>query len=276
MMLQPGHADPWSLYNKVDFVFTTWRDGDQSGKVNQWSASTAGTISFFNRPHRMPRFWSRAGPRQLSHERYARSRCFNGRTKNTAKNVIFILLAGAPSHTDTFDLKVVSGVTPASFNPDTINGTLFPTGLLPKLATHLGDFALVRSMQSHALVHSLSQTWVQIGRNPTAALGNIAPNIGSVVAIEKDKERKPSQIFPTFLALNSGGGVGPGYLPASYGPFKVQPAAAGIANTTNSTGQTRFTNRLKLMHSLDDNLRATGANGPEMVDYDDFYRRRTS
>ena len=30
-------------------------------------------------------------------------------TKNTAKNVIFILLAGAPSHTDTFDLKVIAG-----------------------------------------------------------------------------------------------------------------------------------------------------------------------
>ena len=148
---------------------------------------------------------------------------------------------------------------------------MFPTGLLPKLATHAGDFALVRSMQSHALVHSLSQTWVQIGRNPAAALGNIAPNIGSVVAIEKDKERKPSQIFPTFLALNSGGGVGPGYFPANFGPFKVQPATGGIANTTNSTGQTRFTNRLKLMHSLDDNLRTTGVDGSQMVDYDEFY-----
>ena len=78
---------------------------------------------------------------------------------------------------------------------------------------------------------------MQIGRNPTAALGNIAPNIGSVVAIEKDTERKPSHIFPTFLALNSGGGVDPGYLPANYAPFKVQPAASGIANTTNSTGR---------------------------------------
>ena len=65
-------------------------------------------------------------------------------------------------------------------------------------------------MRSHALVHSLAQTWTQIGRNPAAALGNIAPNIGSVVAIEKDNERKPSQVFPTFLALNSGGGVGVG------------------------------------------------------------------
>src|SRR6202051_3920537 len=60
---------------------------------------------------------------------------------NKAKNVIFILLAGAPSHTDTFDLKVVNGVTPTTFAPETINGTLFPTGLFPNLTNHLQDFA---------------------------------------------------------------------------------------------------------------------------------------
>src|SRR5712671_6559753 len=54
-------------------------------------------------------------------------------TKNTAKNVIFVLLAGAPSHTDTFDLKVIDGTTPTTFNPDTINGVLWPTGLMPQL-----------------------------------------------------------------------------------------------------------------------------------------------
>ena len=109
---------------------------------------------------------------------------------------------------------------------------------MPKLARpSCDDFAIVRSMRSHALVHSLAQTWTQIGRNPAAALGNIAPNIGSIVAIEKDKERQPGQIFPAFLALNSNGAVGPGYLPATYAPFKVTPAAGGIANTTNPDGQ---------------------------------------
>ena len=75
----------------------------------------------------------------------------------------------------------------------------------------MGDFAIVRSMQAWALVHSLSQTWTQIGRNPAGVLGNVSPNIGSVVAIEKAAERTPSQVFPTFLALNSGGAAGPGY-----------------------------------------------------------------
>src|ERR1700730_8388843 len=58
-------------------------------------------------------------------------------TRNTAKNVIFVLLEGAPSHTDTFDLKMVPGVTPASFKPATINGLLWPTGTMPKLGALL-------------------------------------------------------------------------------------------------------------------------------------------
>src|SRR5664279_1092466 len=105
--------------------------------------------------------------------------------------------------------------------PDTINGIYFPTGLMPKLATLTSDFAVARNVQAHAVVHSVCQTWVQIGRNPLAALGNIAPNIGSIVAAEKFPQRKPSDIFPTFLALNSPGGVNQGYLSGKYAPFKA-------------------------------------------------------
>src|SRR6202000_3216443 len=97
-------------------------------------------------------------------ERYARAQTAvttnsGMTTKNTAKNVIFILLAGAPSHTDTFDFKNVAGTTPATFAPQTVNGVLWPTGILPKLGASLSDFAIVRSLRSHALVHSLAQTW---------------------------------------------------------------------------------------------------------------------
>ena len=82
-------------------------------------------------------------------------------------------------------------------------------------------------MRSHALVHSLAQTWTQIGRNPAAALGNIAPNIGSIVAIEKDKERKPGAVFPTFLALNSKARVGPGLSAGELRALQGDAAAGG-------------------------------------------------
>src|SRR3954466_2955275 len=84
---------------------------------------------------------------------------------NTAKNAIFVLLAGAPSQIDTFDLHVGSW-TPADFAPQTINGIDFPAGLLSNLAgvLNLNQFSLIRSCQSTALVHPLVQNWTQIAR----------------------------------------------------------------------------------------------------------------
>ena len=166
-------------------------------------------------------------------------------TKNTAKNCIFILLTGAISPRDSWNLKVTSDLNASvvsRMNPTMINNVNWPVGIFPKLGQHLGDVALVRSMSAWALVHSLAQTWAQIGRNPAAALGNIAPNIGSVVAIEKDKNRKPGQVFPAFVALNSGGGVGNGYFPATYAPFRLnQPSGtngtAGIPEPPTRTAK---------------------------------------
>ena len=192
-------------------------------------------------------------------------------TINKAKNVIYILLAGAPSHTDTFDLKVLNGTTPATFAPTTVNGILWPTGLMPKLGAMTGDFAIVRSMQAWALVHSLAQTWTQIGRNPAGVLGNVSPNIGSVVAIEKNAERTPSQVFPTIHALNSAGAAGPGYFPADYAPFKVTPSNGGLKNTSNPDGETRFDTRWSFLHHIDDPLRVNSPDGQPMSDYDQFY-----
>ena len=88
---------------------------------------------------------------------------------------------------------------------------------------------------------------------------------------EVSASANPSDIFPTFLALNSNGAVNQGYLSGKYAPFKVTPSAAGISNTTNPTGQTRFENRFKLLNSLDDSLRTNAPNGAEMSDYNEFY-----
>ena len=112
-------------------------------------------------------------------------------TINKARNVVFILLTGAPSHTDTLDYKATPDKPADLLKPATMNGILWPSGILPKLGEQLGDVAIIRSARSWALVHGLSQTWYQIGRNPAAALGDIAPNLGSIVAIEKEADRRP-------------------------------------------------------------------------------------
>ncbi len=192
-------------------------------------------------------------------------------TINKATNVIFILMAGAPSHVDTFDFKNTSGVTPAAAAPQTVNGILWPTGIFPKLGAITNQFSIVRSVQAHALVHSLGQTWVQIGRNPAASLGNIAPNIGSIVALQKAPERQPGHVLPTFLALNSDNAVSSGYLDATYAPFKVDPTTAGLPNTTNTLGQSRWNEMYTQMHAEDDALRVNSPLGQPVEDMDNLY-----
>jgi hypothetical protein len=191
--------------------------------------------------------------------------------QNKAKNCIFILLTGAPSHVDTFDCKVTAGVTPTNLKAETVSGILWPTGVLPKLGAQYNRLAIVRSMRAWALVHQLAQTWTQIGRNPVAALGDVTPNMGSVVAFEKDRERTPSQVFPTFLALNASNAIGSGYFSAAYEPFKVNAAATGLPNTTNADGKPRSDARLRFLHTLDDPLRLNSPLGQPATDYDKFY-----
>ena len=192
----------------------------------------------------------------------------------TATNCIFFLMAGAPSQIDTLDLRVGSW-TPMDFAPTTINGIDWPNGLLPNLGTQLGlgRFSIIRSCQSIALVHPLLQDWNQIARNPANATGKIAPNIGSVVALEKDPQRKPNQNLPGFLSLNGGGSLaGQGYFSGKYAPFDVTPSSGGLANLSNPDGQTVFTARYNMLQAADAMLRtAPSPYGTSVDEMSAFY-----
>src|SRR5439155_21966295 len=143
------------------------------------------------------------------------------------------------SQIDMFDLRVGSW-TRQNFAPETINGIDWPNRLLPNLGAQFSQnqIAIIRSCQSTALVHPLLQNWKQIARNPISATGKIAPNVGSVVALEMESQRRSGQRLPGFLSLNGGGSLaGPGYFSGKYAPFDVAPNAGGIAKLTTPDGQ---------------------------------------
>ena len=180
-------------------------------------------------------------------------------------------LRSDPSHIDTFDLKMTNGITPSTFNPTDLKGVAWnPVSFRnspPSLRTSLW-FAL----PAPGRPARVGQTGVQIGRSPAAVLGDVAPNMGSIVSIEKKAERTASQIFPTFLALNSAGAIGAGYLPANYEPFKMAPSAAGLPNTTNVDGPIRLAAKYDLLQSLDNPLRVNSPYGDPMTDFGAFYQ----
>jgi hypothetical protein len=194
----------------------------------------------------------------LTTERLARAAVS---TKNTAKYCIFVMMRGGPSQIDTFDFKEGPWM-PASLRPASYGDIRWPQGLMPKLADQLGSVALIRSMRSWAAVHVLAQSWVQIGRNPAAAASRIAPHVGSVVSMEL---ARPNAMLPAFVFLNTGSGIGAGYLPPKHNPFFMTPNGSALANTRHPDGNERFDRRYGLLLAMDAELRTSEPLGIETV-----------
>jgi hypothetical protein len=197
-------------------------------------------------------------------------------TLNTARNVIFITLTGAPSHIDTFDLKE-GPWTPTDFAPSAFGGDVrWPAGLMPKISEQLGRIAIVRSCQAWAAVHDIAEIWAQIARNPTSALGAVAPHLGSVVALELEAGRNPARdILPPFLAFNTRSVAnlrGKGYYSSRYAPFHVPSGDSERASVfTHPSGGERFARRWELVKMLDGAARREARFGREATDMDALY-----
>jgi hypothetical protein len=186
----------------------------------------------------------------------------------TAKNCIFILMGGAPSHVDTFDLKEGPWL-PAATNPTSYDDIRWPQGLLPKLADQLDSIAFVRSIKPWAAVHGLAQTWLQIGRNPTSAMARIAPHIGSIASLELGGPAA-SRLLPAFVSLNATTGPGEGYFSPDHAPFYVTPGGGGLGNTAHRDGQAVFERRFGLLTQLDGPMRESGELGAAVEQMEAF------
>src|SRR5262245_48222435 len=87
--------------------------GPELGRREFFKIAGAGVAGYFLAP--------------LALETEARAETSAAHLIGRAKNCIFIHMQGAPSHVDTFDLKVGPWL-PADFNPTSYNGIMFPQG----------------------------------------------------------------------------------------------------------------------------------------------------
>ncbi len=240
--------------------------GPMMGRRHFFGAAAAGVTGFFLTPHA-------EDVQAMTLNRAS----VGAQLKGTARNVIFVLMGGAPSHSDMFDLKV-GPYTPTDFNPTTyFSEVLFPQGLMPTVAEKLNRVAIVRSLRAPSLVHGLQQIWAQIARSPTSQMGKVAPNIGAVVALEFEKQRQANQKLPGFVSLNTGGNlVSSGYMNPRYAPFDVTANANGLGNLTHPDGVTVFNTRYSMLQDLDGENRAAGVRGNTVDAMEDFYQQSRS
>ncbi len=177
-------------------------------------------------------------------------------------SLIFVFLHGGQSHLDTFDLKPDA---PAEFRGDfnpakTKIPGLQICDLLPKVATQVDKFSLVRSFRHHNSDHGPADHYILTGYFPTAGFNpSVTPNnqrpcVGSVVS----KKLGPKGSVPAYVALPkvhpSGG---PAYLGANHAPFVIDadPSAPNFSVPDlvppPAIASDRLDDRKKLLETVD-------------------------
>jgi Protein of unknown function (DUF1501) len=179
-----------------------------------------------------------------------------------AKNVIFLFMAGAPSHLELFDYKpelakwngklppaeLVKGYRAAFINPNsTLLGPKFKfskqgqcgaevSELLPHFSEIVDDVAIVKSMYTDAFNHAPGQIFMNTG---TQQFGR--PSMGSWVTYGLGSE---SSELPAYVVFSSGakgtsGGAsnwGSGFLPSVYQGVLLRSAGDPVLYLSNPKG----------------------------------------
>ena len=105
--------------------------------------------------------------------------------KRRKHSVIFLYMAGGPSHLDTFDPKPNAGIEfagPFKSIPTNVDGVEICEHL-PRLAKMMDRMALVRSMSSGETNHERARHLLQTGQPPCATLESHCH--GEVIALER-------------------------------------------------------------------------------------------
>ncbi|MBP90149.1 MAG: hypothetical protein CMJ64_26150 [Planctomycetaceae bacterium] len=143
----------------------------------------------------------------------------NDGRKATADAVLFINLAGGPSHLDTLDMKPEGpSETRGEFKP--IQSKLAGLNVcehMPKFTAAADRFTLMRGISHSAGSHPLGQSYISTGNLPTPAL--IYPSYGSVAT----KELPGQDDMPSYIAIPKTE-WNAGYMGDAYAPFNTNAA----------------------------------------------------
>lgn len=178
-----------------------------------------------------------------------------GTTKQ--KSVIWIWLAGGPTHVETFDPKMTAPVEYRSITGEakTPLAGVSIGGTFPKIASCVDRMSLVRSFAHGNSSHGNATKWVMTGYDDRQG---VKPSFGSIAARHYGTT-DPETGMPTYVRMNGIGGDGAGWLGTAYSPFN--PNGPAVKNMKIAVAEDRFGSRRDLLNSLDGINRQADASG---------------
>lgn len=161
----------------------------------------------------------------------------------------------------------------------TPQGFQFPYGLMPKMASRLGDLAVVRSTQAWETVHSRGQYYLQTGHAVSPARIKEAPSLGSVIAYEAFQKRRATDFLPPFVSMNYepstmyGPLQGEGCLPADCSPLTLDLKDRNLPFVVDAKDRARFDRRWAMLNQMDTSRQTLNDSSPQgMRQFDSFGR----
>ncbi|MEM9158003.1 MAG: DUF1501 domain-containing protein [Verrucomicrobiota bacterium] len=182
----------------------------------------------------------------------ARNMAFAGDSplrRPTAKNVIYLYMAGGMSHLDTFDLKQgtqYQGATQAI--KTNVPGTRV-SGYLPRLAKQMDKMAVVNSMFSNQGAHEEGRYFMHSSYTKRGTIKH--PGIGSWL-VKFDGNRNPNLPGVVHIGSPNPGG-GNGFLEQRYAPLVIGNPEAGLQNSKrrSNISEGQFQDVVSLTNAFD-------------------------
>jgi hypothetical protein len=181
------------------------------------------------------------------------------------KSVIWIWLAGGPTHVETFDPKMTAPTEYRSITGEakTPLAGVSMGGTFPKMAACMDKMALIRSFAHGNSSHGTGTRWVMTGYDDRQ---NMQPSIGSIAA-RQFGTTNPITGIPTYVRMNNISSDGPGWLGTGYSPFN--PNGPAVKNMASIVPEERFSSRRELLNSLD-TINRTADNSGKLDGMDAF------
>ena len=177
------------------------------------------------------------------------------RVKN--KSVIWIWLAGGPTHVETFDPKMTA---PAEYRSITgecktpIPGVTVG-GTFPEIAAVADKMALIRSFSHGSGSHGTGTKLIMTGYNDRSSM---RPSMGSILAKSRGTTH-PDSGMPTYVKMGNIGGDGPGWLGPRY--TALSPSGQARKNMDLSVALDRSQGRRGLLGGIDQLRRDVDSSG---------------
>ena len=162
------------------------------------------------------------------------------------KSCILLWMDGGPSHKETFDLKPDSS-SPGEFKPiKTSAAGVEICEHMPKLATHMHEGVVVRSMNTPEGAHARAKYHLHTGYREGQG-GLVYPSIGAITGYELGSEESA---MPNFVSIG-GRSFGAGFLGPKAQPLIVQDATKGVEDLKSLVSDKQFANRNGLLEQME-------------------------